>query len=185
MFDTEFLFERIGTGSIMSRAIAIVACTLAVSACSSWPTIEMPAFKSTPALDSVRVESDPPGADVKAATGATCRTPCTLGVPLSDGNITVALNGYVPQTVPVQVVGVGDNRPDSFNSSGPHMTPNPLVVELEPNPPPPPPPVAQKPKKPHVVAKKKPTLAQSAPPAPAPSNASPPPPPIAPWPTPR
>jgi hypothetical protein len=167
----------------MNRVIAIVVCSVAVSACSSWPTIEMPTFKSAPALDTVRVESSPPGADVKTATGATCRTPCTLGVPLSDGNITVALNGYVAQTVPVQVVGVGDNRPEQFNSAGPHVTPNPLFVELEPNPPPPPPPVAQA-KKPHVAAKKKPALAQSASPAPPP-DASPPPPQTAPWPTPR
>jgi hypothetical protein len=167
----------------MRQVIAILAGALAVSGCSSLPTIDMSGFKSAPALDTVRVESDPPGADVRGATGASCRTPCTLGVPLSDGNITVAMNGYVPQTIPVQVVGVGDNRPEGFSSSGPHVTPNPVYVELEPSPPPPPPVAMKKPaKKPHVAAKKKPELTQSAAAPPA-SVAAPPPPPSAAWPT--
>jgi PEGA domain len=190
--DPRYVARAAGTDAVMSRFIAVATCGLLVSGCSSWmPTIDMSAFKPAPAVaptDMVRVESNPPGADARAGTGAACRTPCTLGVPLADGNVTIALNGYVPQTVAVQLVNPGDARPDTFNSSAAHVTPNPLYVELEPAPPPPPP-VAMKrppPKKPHVASKPKPTLAQSA--LPEPQSAAPPPPAqpaLAPWPEPR
>jgi hypothetical protein len=183
-----------GTDAVMSRFIAIAACGLLVSGCSSWmPTIDMSAFKPAPAVaagtDMVRIESNPPGADARAGTGAACRTPCTLGVPLADGNVTIALNGYVPQTVAVQLLSPTDTRPDTFGSSAARVTPNPLYVELEPAPPPPPPVAAKPPpKKPHVASKPKPTLAQSTVPAPQTQSASAPPPAqpaLAPWPEPR
>jgi hypothetical protein len=177
---------------VMNRFIAVAACGLLVSGCSSsWtPTIDMSAFKPAPAAastDMVRVESNPPGADARVGTGAACRTPCTLGVPLANSDVTVALNGYVPQTIEVQPVNSGDTRPDGFNTSAAHVTPNPVYVELEPAPPSPAP-VAKPPppKKPHVASKPKPTLAQSA--VPEPQSAAPPPPAqpaLAPWPEPR
>ena len=101
------------------------------------------------------------------ASGVACRTPCTLNLPVNDGAITVALNGYVPQTIPVQVERPPEGRTDEFNSPTAHLAPNPLFVELQPNPPPPP--VAQKkpaPKKPRV-ATVRPTPAPQQQPAPA------------------
>jgi hypothetical protein len=122
----------------------------------------MPSLKPAAATDNVRIESDPPGADARTAAGATCRTPCTLGVPLSDGNITVALNGYVPQTVPVQLASTTGGHIDDFGASNyPHVTPNPVFVELEPSPPVVVPDKPVKKKPPHVAAKKKPAVAQS------------------------
>jgi hypothetical protein len=191
MFGVPLGFEqRTGTDATMRRVIAFAVCGVLVSGCSaSWmPTMEMPAlptFKPTPAVDNVRIESDPPGADARTAAGASCKTPCTLGVPLSDGNITVSLNGYVPQTVPVQLVGNGGApRGDDFSSSGyPHVSPNPVSVQLELSPPPP---IPDKPvkKKPAVAAKKKPpALTQSATSTQSTQSTIAPSPQNAPWPT--
>lgn len=177
---------RPGTHAIVRRVIAIVACGLFVSACSSWmPSFDMSALKPAPATEPVRIESEPPGADARTSVGAACRTPCTLGLPVNDGTITVAMNGYMPQTVPVQVERLNEIRPDEFGAPAAHLTPNPIFVELQPTPPPPP--VAKKPppKKPRVVARLRPaTTEQQA--APAPGSAPPPPGAAMPqWPTPR
>jgi hypothetical protein len=173
--------RRINT--IVNHAVAVVGCGAIVSACSGMPSINLSAFKSSPPTEQVSIESDPPGADARTATGVSCRTPCTLGLPMSDGSITVALDGYTAQTVPVQLEKPADTRPDTFTPQ-PHLTPNPVVVELQPAPPPP----VKKPvaKKPKVVARAKPA-AEQAPtttstlsPAPAGAAMAPPP-----WPTPR
>jgi hypothetical protein len=117
--------------------ITAAACGQLLSACSTIPGLDLSALKPAPAVEQVRIESVPPGADAKAASGATCRTPCTLGIPVVDASsITVALNGYVPQTVPVQVDKPTETRPDEFGAPTAHLSPNPVVVELEPNPPP-------------------------------------------------
>src|SRR6266850_2144011 len=95
-------------GIIMSRVIAVVACGFSLAACtSSWmPSFEMPSFGTSGAPPaSVAVESDPPGAEARVAGGgASCRTPCRLNVSAAGPfTVTVALNGYLPQSVPVTV----------------------------------------------------------------------------------
>jgi hypothetical protein len=71
--------------------------------------------------------------------GKTCRTPCRLNV-AADGpfTVSVALNGYVPQSVPVRVMQPEDPRLGSGDSSNAsmHLDPNPIFVELERAPPP-------------------------------------------------
>lgn len=168
---------------IMKHAVVVAACGAIVSACSGKSGIDLAALKSAAPTEQVSVESDPPGADARTATGAACRTPCTLGLPMSDSSVTVALNGYTPQTVPVQVDQPAESRPEEFTQP-PHLTPNPVVVELQPAPLSP----VKKPapKKPKVVARAKPGPEQSATntstlsPAPAGAAMAPPP-----WPTPQ
>ena len=64
----------------MSRVIAVVACGFTLAACSmSMPSFDF--FKSTPAIETLRLESEPPGADARTAQGQSCRTPCELAVP--------------------------------------------------------------------------------------------------------
>jgi hypothetical protein len=173
---------RPGINTIMSHAVAVAACGAIVSACSGVPGLNFSAFKSGPPTEQVSIETTPPGADARTASGASCRTPCTLGLPMNDGSITVALDGYTPQTVPVQLEKPSDTRPDAFTTQ-PHLTPNPVVVELEPTPPPVKKPVAKKPK---VVARAKPpadqpvTTTSTVSPAPAGATMAPPP-----WPTPH
>jgi PEGA domain-containing protein len=113
--------RRVGT--TMSRVVAVVACGVLLAACS----MSMPSFdflKSGPSTEILRIESEPPGADARTSQGQTCRTPCELNVPAaSELAVTVALNGYQPQTLPVRVEGGG-------------LQPNPLYVELQPAAPP-------------------------------------------------
>jgi hypothetical protein len=137
----------------MSRVLAVVACGFLLAACSmSMPSFDV--FKSTPTTEVLRIESEPPGADARTSQGQTCRTPCELNVPAtSELAVTVAMNGYQSQTLPVRVEGGGgDSR----------LQPNPLYVELQPAAP-------VKPAKPAPAPKKKSTSAAAAP-APAPKT---------------
>jgi hypothetical protein len=125
----------------MGRIIAVLACSSILAGCSSSMLPSIDFFKSSPSTESLRVESEPPGAEAKTAAGQSCRTPCELKIqPGTDQSITLALNGYEPHTVALRQEG---------NDSG-KLAPNPLFVELKTVPP-----VASKKKK--TAAKKKPT----------------------------
>jgi hypothetical protein len=162
----------------MKRVIAVAACGFTLTACSSWmPSFDMsmPSFGGGgPATASLAIESDPPGAQASAQGGASCVTPCRLNVdaggPLT---VNVALNGYIPQSVPVRVMQPDDPRlgSDGYGNGGPRLDPNPLYVELERAPPPAPPPRKPKPRPKRPVAKRNapPATAAAAPPANAPS----------------
>ena len=142
----------------MSRVIAVVACGLTLAACStslsSWNFL-----KSAPTAEALRIESEPPGADARTSIGQSCRTPCELTIPPgSEFSVTLALNGYQPQTVSVRPEAPPEAQRDADGFGGvAKLAPNPIYVELQPGSAVPPP------KKP--VKKKKPVAA--APPAPA------------------
>ena len=109
-------------GYIMSRVIAIVACGFTLAACSS-SIAEPGLLQVRAATEALRIESEPPGAEAKTSQGQTCRTPCELTVqPGSDQSVTLALNGYQPQTVPLRA---GARRADRRR-----LAPNPVYVEL-------------------------------------------------------
>jgi PEGA domain len=161
-------------GLIMYRVIAVVACGFTLTACSSWmPSFELPSMPSFggggSGAASLAVESDPPGAQASAG-GASCVTPCRLNVAVNGPfNVTVALNGYAPQSIPVRVMQPDDPRLNSeeMGTGGVRLDPNPVYVELERAAPPPPPP-KKKPKRPAVSSRQTaPVTAQG--PAPAPS----------------
>ena len=105
----------------MRRLICVVACGLTLSACSgSMPAFEF--FRPSPSTEQVRIESVPEGAEARSSQGPTCQTPCEFAMPPgSDFLVTVAMNGYLPVTVPV--------RPESL---GARLQPNPVFVELQP-----------------------------------------------------
>ncbi len=164
----------------MYRVIAIVGAGLVLAACSSTDSskfdnpfesmkFENP-FKLEPVKDTVRFESEPPGAEAKTSTGQTCRTPCALAVPTDKAfSVTFSLTGYEPATEELQLISMGDGSST--------LRPNPVLVQLTPVPPP------VKPKKPvrrNVTAKPKPKPKPAAQPA-----AAPPPPPMAPAPQPQ
>lgn len=133
--------------------------------------MSLDSLKPGPLMDTVRFESEPPGAEAKVSNGQTCRTPCALALP-TDGSLTVTfnLNGYQPESEKLDVVQSTGNPPT--------LRPNPVMVELTVAPPQAKPtrkPAAKKPatKKP---AAKKPTAARSQPTAaaaPAPAMAAP------------
>jgi len=132
----------------MSRVIAFVACGFTLAACSaSMPSLDF--LKSSPPTETVRIESQPPGADARTSQGQTCRTPCELTIQGGGGDtsVTVALNGYQPQTVALQS-DQGDSK----------LSPNPVFVELQAA-------AAPKPAKKRVAKRKKPNTAVAAKPA--------------------
>jgi hypothetical protein len=94
----------------------------------SMPSLDI--FKSTPATEVLRVESEPPGADARSSQGQSCRTPCELTVQSgSDMTVSFALNGYQPQTVQVRP----EVAPTSYTDGGPggRLQPNPVYAELQ------------------------------------------------------
>jgi hypothetical protein len=105
----------------MCRFILVAACAVILSGCG----MSLPSFgflQSTPPTETVRVESNPPGADAASSKGPTCQTPCEFPVPSgSDFVVTMSMNGYRPVTVPV--------HPET---SGGQLQPNPVIAELQP-----------------------------------------------------
>jgi PEGA domain len=131
-------------------------------------------LKPAPVMETVRFESQPPGAEAKVSNGQTCRTPCALALPTGGPyTVTFTLNGYQPQADQLELVSMGDNTA--------RLEPNPVLATLTPAAPPPP--VKRKP-----VAKKRPAKPvakrvagpKAAPPPPPPPA---PPPAASPWPT--
>jgi outer membrane biosynthesis protein TonB len=104
----------------MYRVIAISGGALVLSACSSTPDWMNPA----PTMDTVRFESDPPGAEATTSNGQTCQTPCALALPVNAPlTVTFTLNGYQPIT---------ENIEPNIVTGTPQMRPNPVTVELTP-----------------------------------------------------
>jgi hypothetical protein len=99
-------------------------------------------FKSSPATVSVRVESQPQGAEARGP-GGNCRTPCSLALPANgNSSINFALQGYQAVSVPVSVRQVQEaSEMTESGSLGEQVAidPNPVVAVLDPNPPAPPP----------------------------------------------
>ena len=158
---------------MMCRVLAVIGSALALAACSSnsdWTNLD--ALKPGPSLDTISLESEPPGAEAKASNGQTCRTPCALALPVDPASsITFTLNGYQPETEKLEAI--------TSTGEPPRLRPNPVVVELSPAAPT----TAKKPAAKKPAAKKsasKPAAAATAAPAPmtaAPAQAS------SPWPT--
>jgi len=139
----------------MYRVIAIVSWALALAACSTMGGI----FTMSPQMDTIRFESQPPGAEAKTSTGQSCRTPCALAMPASKPfSVTFALNGYHSGNAQVEMT--------EMEGGASKLQPNPVTAELTPE-------AAQVPKptkKPvrRVRARKKPAA------HPAPTAAAPP-----------
>ncbi len=152
----------------MFRVIAVMTCGLTLAACSSsWmPSFDMPSFGGGGSgVTSLAVESDPPGAQASAG-GASCVTPCRLNVAVNGPfNVSVALNGYAPQSIPIRVVQPDDPRlgSDDVGAGAPRLDPNPVYVELERAAPPPAAPTKKKPKRPQVSSRQSAPVAAQAP----------------------
>lgn len=142
--------------------------------------MSLDALKPAPPVDTVRFESEPPGAEAKTSNGQTCRTPCALALPVDAPlTVTFTLNGYQPESETLEPVTAANGAPE--------LRPNPVLVQLTPAPPPPPP--AKKParkpapKKPAAKPAAKPATTSAPAPAQQPMSAAPAQAP-APWPAP-
>ena len=90
--------------------------------------MNLDALKPAPAMDTVRFESEPPGAEAKTSNGQSCRTPCALALPTNAPiAVTFTLNGYQPESENIE--------PVSSDIGTPGLRPNPVQVELTPAPP--------------------------------------------------
>ena len=135
----------------MYRVITILAGSLTLAACSSTPSwMNFDMLKPEPIKDSVTLETSPPGAVARAASGETCTTPCSLALAANAANsVTFTLAGHAPATEAIELVPMGDgtNR----------LQPNPLQVELAVAAPPPRAPATSKkkpaPRRPAAAAK--------------------------------
>ncbi len=106
------------------RIIVVVAAGLTLAGCSSFSMPDM--FKSTPPSATIQLESLPVGAEARASSGETCKTPCSLSVVAAENfSVTFSLPKYQPETVPVQIIR---------DPSGPGVVvdPNPVYAELQP-----------------------------------------------------
>jgi len=111
----------------MRRVIVIAAASLGLAGCSSF---SLDAFKSAPPPVTVQLDSVPQGAEARASTGSSCKTPCSVEVPGTDSfSVTFTLPKFQVATVPVTVT----RTPGDFTSP-PTTTidPNPVMAELQP-----------------------------------------------------
>jgi hypothetical protein len=124
---------------MMYRVLTIVGGALALAACSSTPDwMNTDALKPAPIMDTVRFESEPPGAEAKTSNGQTCRTPCALALPISAPlTVTFTLSGYQPETEKIELITDTGSFTIAEGSGPARLEPNPVFVELTPAPPPP------------------------------------------------
>jgi len=131
------LRARFSPAAIVALAIPLAGCASASapSWMPSWLTVKPPA----PPTVSLQLESEPAGADARTVDGQTCKTPCSLALPLTTQSVSFSLSGYLPQTVPIEVAQSGE----------PNFQPNPVQVKLSTAKP------AGKPHRPKVAASSK------------------------------
>jgi hypothetical protein len=106
------------------RRVGLVVCGGALSACSAIPGLSGPHDP----VNGVSLESNPPGAEARISSGASCRTPCTLPANVNDYNVTFALAGYTPRFVPIRV---SIKREHWYSPEVTYVDPNPVAVQLE------------------------------------------------------
>ena len=174
----------LGTERVMSRVGLVVAAAavmgISLGGCSGmpdWMTPSMPDWMSStpsqPQMQTLRFESDPPGAEARTVQGQNCFTPCAIAVLSQSQAVTISKPGFIPQTIQVTA---GPPPDHSFWESTPPPTlvPNPVQVVLQAVPPPPKP--VRRPKPRHSVSRTR-TAARTPPPTSA-STPFPDPPPM-------
>ncbi len=113
------------TGNVMLRCVAAAILAIgvmgvALAGCSDSSSSSL----LIPPTEFLQFETVPPGADVQTAGGQTCRTPCSLAMPLAAQSVSLAMNGYTPQTV-----ALGLRQDNMFSPVV--LAPNPVTVTLQ------------------------------------------------------
>jgi hypothetical protein len=86
----------------MRRLIVISLAGIALSGCASMSVPGLDFLTPAPTVATLQLESMPPGAEARTSAGPSCRTPCSVSVPVAPLTVTFTLDKYQPQTVPVQ-----------------------------------------------------------------------------------
>jgi hypothetical protein len=121
----------------MNRVVVVAACGLLLAGCESLQTLQMPSLggKGSEPI-TLRLETDPPGADANLSTGGTCVTPCALPVVAgSDITVSFSLPRYQPRSVTVRAIAAEQNF-IGMESAAARFEPNPVYAELQPAAPP-------------------------------------------------
>jgi hypothetical protein len=119
---------------LMNRVFAVAACGLLLAGCESLTSFQLPSFGGGKGSEAVtlKLESDPAGAEAKLSSGASCVTPCALPV-VPGGNIEVnfSLARYQPRSMTVRVIPAEKNI-IGMESAAARLEPNPVYAELQP-----------------------------------------------------
>jgi PEGA domain len=118
----------------MNRVFAVATCGLLLAGCESLTSFQLPSFgggKGSEAI-TLKLESDPAGAEAKLSSGASCVTPCALPI-VPGGNIEVnfSLARYQPRSMTVRVIPAEKNI-IGMESAAARLEPNPVYAELQP-----------------------------------------------------
>ncbi len=126
---------RMSTVAIVSRhgAFGHRARGLLECRCDAVLAVVEAASRRRPSL-AVRIRAA--GRRVRTAQGQTCRTPCSLAVPVTSQSVTFAMNGFVPQTI--QVAGASSRSIRSGQRAAADSVPNPVAASMLQAAPPPP-----------------------------------------------
>jgi hypothetical protein len=97
----------------------------------SLPSLSL--LKPRLSAETLRIESEPPGADARTSLGPSCRTPCELAVQSGgEFSVTLTLANYQPQTVSIRPeVPPPTERGTEYADARAQLAPNPVYVELE------------------------------------------------------
>jgi hypothetical protein len=124
-----FKFVAVATAAVMG--FALTGCASVMPSMPGWMTPNWMSSKSPDVLmQSLRVESDPAGAEVRTLGGQTCKTPCELIVSSETQPVSITKKGFVAQTVQVTL---GDPPKHFFwEHPPPTLVPSPVQVVLTP-----------------------------------------------------
>jgi PEGA domain len=122
-------FKFLAAAPVAVMGFALTGCASVTSSMPGWMTPGwMQSKSSVPPMQSLRIETEPPGAEARTAQGQTCKTPCELMVPLEAQAVSIAKKGFVSQTIQISV---GDPPKHSFwENPPPTLLPNSLNVVL-------------------------------------------------------
>jgi hypothetical protein len=124
-----------GTEAVMPRSRFVLIATAAtvsyaLAGCSALMFDRSHQMPSPPSPQTMQFESEPTGADVRTAQGQTCRTPCSLALPVESQSVIFAKDGFASQTVLISVDQPPANHSFFSKRPPPTLKPNPVKVLL-------------------------------------------------------
>jgi hypothetical protein len=118
----------------MRRVIVISLAGIALSGCASFSVPGLDFLTPAPPVATLQLESSPQGAEARTSAGPSCRTPCSVSVPVAPLTVTYTLDRFQPVTVPVQPMQTGAvaNSIDLNTTAVIELDPNPVFAQLAP-----------------------------------------------------